>query len=64
MKMMVTAAEVMVMVVETASLAEVVNVEMKMKMMVAEAKVKVMVVETDFVYGVILIKGEEKRVLA
>ncbi|KAH0858078.1 hypothetical protein HID58_086339, partial [Brassica napus] len=52
-KMMVAAAEVMVMVAETDSLAEVENEETEMMVMV--------VVVTDFVYGVILFKDEEEN---
>ena len=51
--MMVAAAEVMVMVAETASLAEVENEETEIMVMV--------VVLTDFVYGVILFKDEEEN---
>ena len=51
--MMVAAAEVMVMVAETDSLAEVENEETEMMVMV--------VVVTDFVYGVILFKDEEEN---
>lgn len=50
---MVAAAEVMVMVAETDSLAEVENEETEMMVMV--------VVVTDFVYGVILFKDEEEN---
>lgn len=53
-KKMVAAAEVMVMVAETASLAEVENEETEIMVMVVDV--------TDFVYGVILFKNEEHEI--